>query len=40
MTYQIINEHIHGKIEVENCTYIYNNETHKGAKFIITIPNK
>ncbi|PHO13594.1 hypothetical protein CPG38_02495 [Malaciobacter marinus] len=40
MTYQIIHEHIHGKIEVSNSNYIFNKKSHKGAKFTITIPRK
>ncbi|WP_128998451.1 ABC transporter substrate-binding protein [Malaciobacter molluscorum] len=38
MTYQIINEHIYGKIEAFNCRYSYNNRLYKGAVFKITIP--
>ncbi|MEA3352802.1 MAG: hybrid sensor histidine kinase/response regulator [Campylobacterota bacterium] len=38
MTQQIIEEHMHGKIEVENSTYQYNDKEYRGAKFTITLP--
>ncbi|RXJ99167.1 hypothetical protein CRU98_07330 [Arcobacter sp. CECT 8986] len=38
MTYQIINEHIYGKIEAYNSKYSYENKMHKGAVFKISIP--
>lgn len=39
MAYQIVHEHIHGRIEAVNSKFIYNRNSYKGAKFIITIPS-
>ena len=38
MTKQIIEEHFHGNIEVQNIEYSYDNENFKGAQFNITLP--
>ena len=40
MTHQIITTHLEGTICVENSEYEYNGKKLKGAKFIITLPNK
>ena len=37
MTYQIITENMHGKIEVNNKKYIYNEKEYKGAEFLIIL---
>ncbi|WP_164967662.1 ABC transporter substrate-binding protein [Arcobacter sp. CECT 8985] len=38
MTYQIVNEHIHGNIEAYNSKYSHNKKMYKGAVFKISIP--
>lgn len=38
MTYNLIEEGMHGNIEAKNINYIYENKEHVGAEFIITIP--
>jgi len=40
MTKEIITKHMNGSIEIENKTFEYDNQTHTGALFIITIPKK
>jgi len=40
MSESIITKHLHGEIDVKNCTYQYQNSTYIGAKFIIKIPAK
>ncbi len=38
MTHQIIQDHMEGKIEVENQTFVYDNHQYTGAIFTITLP--
>jgi PAS domain S-box-containing protein len=38
MTHQIIQDHMEGKIEVENQTFMYENHQYTGAIFTITLP--
>ncbi len=38
MSKEIIENHLDGKLYVENETFEYHDTTHKGAKFIITLP--
>lgn len=37
MTYKLINEGMHGKIEAKNVEYIYENKTYKGVEFEIIL---
>ncbi|MCK5111198.1 MAG: PAS domain S-box protein [Arcobacteraceae bacterium] len=38
MTYEIIVKHHHGTIEAKNCSFDYENNSYKGAEFIIKFP--
>jgi two-component system, NarL family, sensor histidine kinase EvgS len=37
MTYKLIDEGMHGKIEAKNVEYTYENKIYKGAEFVITL---
>ena len=37
MTYKLIDEGMHGRIEARNVEYKYENKIYKGAEFIITL---
>lgn len=39
MSYQIITEHLHGTINVQNVQFDFNEQSMKGAEFTITLPN-
>jgi two-component system, NarL family, sensor histidine kinase EvgS len=39
MTYKLIDEGMHGKIEAHNVEFKYENELYKGAEFVITLNN-
>ena len=40
MSYQIITEHLGGKIQVKNVTFIHNGKQMEGAEFTITLPSE
>ncbi|MFA6788114.1 MAG: PAS domain S-box protein [Arcobacteraceae bacterium] len=40
MVYEIITKHFNGSITMENCEFVYDNQTYKGAKTIIEVPLK
>lgn len=37
MTYKLVDEGMHGKIEAQNVEYAYENKTYKGVEFVITL---
>ena len=39
MTYKLIDEGMHGKIEAHNVKFEYENELYRGTEFIITLNN-